>query len=69
MIDLFILLQLIQVLTPGSNFINCYGDQKEIGVRTCVSPKNGMIRTLQLKMEERRMQSLYCLMNINSERK
>ena len=30
-IELFILLQLIQVLTPGSNLINFYGDQKEVG--------------------------------------
>ena len=31
MIELFILLQLIQVLTPGSNLINFYEDQKELG--------------------------------------
>ena len=30
-IELFILLQLIQVLTPGSNLINFYVDQKEVG--------------------------------------
>ena len=39
MIDLFILLQLIQVLTPGSNSINFYEDKKEVGVRTCISHK------------------------------
>ena len=31
MIELFILLQLIEVLTPGSNLINVYEDQKEVG--------------------------------------
>ena len=31
MIELFILMQLIQVLTPGSNLINFYEDQKEVG--------------------------------------
>ena len=39
MIELFILLQLIQVLTPGSDFINFYEDQKEVGVRTSISHK------------------------------
>ena len=39
MIELFILLQLIQVLTPGSNLINFYEDQTEVGVRTSVSHK------------------------------
>ena len=36
---LFILLQLIQVLTPGSNLINFYEDQKEVGVGTSFSHK------------------------------
>ena len=36
---LFILLQLIQVLTPGSNLINFYEDQKEVGVGTSISHK------------------------------
>ena len=36
MIELFIMLQLIQVLTPGSNLINFYEDQKEVGVRTSI---------------------------------
>ena len=39
MIELCILLQLIQVLTPGSNLINFYEDQKEVGVRTSISHK------------------------------
>ena len=40
MIELFILLQLKQVLTPGSNLIiNFYEDQKEVGVRTSISHK------------------------------
>ena len=39
MIELFILLQLIQVLTPDSNSINFYEDQKEVGVRTSISHK------------------------------
>ena len=39
MIELFILLQLIQVLTPGLNLINFYEDQKEVGVRTSISHK------------------------------
>ena len=39
MIELFILLQLIQVLTPGSNLINFYEDQKEVGVRRSISHK------------------------------
>ena len=34
MIELFNLLQLIQVLTSGSNLINFYEDQKEVGVRS-----------------------------------
>ena len=37
MIELFILLQLIQVLVPGSYLINFYEDQKEVGVRTSIS--------------------------------
>ena len=69
MIELFILLQLIQVLTPGLNLINFYEDQKEVGVRTSISHKLGMIRNFKLKMEEKHMESLYCLMNINTERK
>ena len=32
MIELFILLQLIKVLTSGLNLINFYEDQKEVGV-------------------------------------
>ena len=39
MIELFILLQLIQVLTPGLILINFYEDQKEVGMRTSVSHK------------------------------
>ena len=39
MIKLFIPLQLIQILTPGSNLINFYEDQKEVGVRTSISHK------------------------------
>ena len=39
MIELFMLLQLIQVLTPGSNSINFYEDQKEVGVRKSFSHK------------------------------
>ena len=39
MIELFILLQLIQVLTPGANLINFYEDQKEVVVRTSISHK------------------------------
>ena len=39
MIELFILLQLLQVLTPGSNLINFYEDQEEVGVRTSISHK------------------------------
>ena len=69
MIELFILMQLIQVLTPGSNLINFYEDQKEVGVRTSISHKLDMIRNFILKMEEKHMESLYCLMNINTERK
>ena len=48
MIELFILLQLIQVLTPASNLINFYEDQKEVGVRTSISHKYGTIRNLKL---------------------
>ena len=69
MIELFILLQLIQVLTPGSNLINFNEDQKEPGVRTSISHKWSRIRNLHLKMEEKHMESLYRLMNINTERK
>ena len=39
MIELFILLQLIQVLTPCSNLINFYEDQNEEGMRTSISHK------------------------------
>ena len=39
MIELFILLQLIQVLTPGSNLIHFCEDQKEVGVSTSISHK------------------------------
>ena len=39
MIELVILLQLIQVLMPGSNLINFYDDQKEVGVRKSISHK------------------------------
>ena len=38
-IELFILLQLIQVLTPDSNLMNFYEEQKEVGVRTSISHK------------------------------
>ena len=69
MIELFILMQLIQVLTPGSYLINFYEDQKEVGVRTSISHKLDIIRNFKLKMEEKHMESLYCLMNINTERK
>ena len=37
MIELFILLQLMQGLTPDSNSINFYEDQKEVEVRTSIS--------------------------------
>ena len=69
MIELFILLQLIQVMTPGSNLIIFYEDQKEVGLRTSISHKSGMICNFKLKMEEKHMELLYCLMNINTERK
>ena len=36
---LFILLQLIQVVTPGSNLIDFNEDQKEVGVGTSISHK------------------------------
>ena len=39
MIELFILMQLIQVLTPDSNSIKFYEDQKMVGVRTSISQK------------------------------
>ena len=38
-VELFILLQLIEVLTPDLNLINFYEDQKEVGVRTSISHK------------------------------
>ena len=69
MIELFMLLQLIQVLTPGSNSIIFYEDQKEVGVLKSFSHKWVMIRNFKLKMEEKHMESLYCLMNINTESK
>ena len=37
MIEIFILLQVMQVLTPGSNLINVYEDQKEVEVHTSIS--------------------------------
>ena len=37
MIELFILLQLIQVLTPGSILMNFYEDLTEVGVRVSIS--------------------------------
>ena len=39
MIELFILLQLIQVLTPGSNLLIFYGEQNDVRVRTFISHK------------------------------
>ena len=39
MVELFILLQWIQVLILGSNLIIFYEDQKEEGVRTSISHK------------------------------
>ena len=36
MIELFILLQLIQVLTPGSNLLIIYEEQNGVGVRTSI---------------------------------
>ena len=60
MIELFILLQLIQVWTPGSNLINFYEDQNEVGVRTSISHKYGMICNFQLNIEEKHMEPLYC---------
>ena len=39
MLELFILLQLIHVLTPGSNLINFYEDKKEVGVHTSILHK------------------------------
>ena len=64
MIEQFILLQLIKVLTPGSNLVNFYKDQNEVGVCMSISHKYGMILNFQLKLEEKHMESLYCLMNI-----
>ena len=69
MIELFILLQLVQVLTPGSNLINFYEDQKEVGLHTSISHRYGIIRNFKLKMEEKHMETLYCLININTEHK
>ena len=67
MIELLILLQLIQVLAPDSNSISFYEDQKEVGVHTSISHKQGMIRNFKLKIEEKHIESLYCLMNINTD--
>ena len=39
MIELFILLQFIQDLTPGSNLLIFYEEQNEVGVRTSISHK------------------------------
>ena len=39
MIEVFILLQLIQVLTLGSNLINFCENQKEVAVRTSIPHK------------------------------
>ena len=39
MIEQFILLQLIKVLTTGSNLVNFYKDQKEVGVCMSISYK------------------------------
>ena len=39
MIEIFILLQLIQVLRPGSNLTIFYDDQKEVGLRKSISHK------------------------------
>ena len=49
--------------------MNVYEDKKEVGVRTSISHKQGMIRNVQLKMEGKHIESLYGLMNINTERK
>ena len=57
--ELFILLQLIPVLTPGWKLINFYEDQKGVGVRTSISHKEGMILNFKLKMEEKHMELLY----------
>ena len=58
---------MIQVLTPGSNLINFYEDQKEVG---CVRLFHILVyKMYKLKMEEKRMESLYCLLNTNTERK
>ena len=45
-------MQLKQVLTPGSNLINFYEDQKEVGVRTSILNKYGMIRNFKLKWKK-----------------
>ena len=52
MIELLILLQLIQVLRPGSNLIHFHEDQKEVGVRTSISHKYGMIHNFKLKWKK-----------------
>ena len=39
MIELFILLRLIQVLTPGSNLLISYEEQNKVWVRTSISHK------------------------------
>ena len=51
-IKLFILLQLIQVLTPGSNLIHFYEEHKEVGVRTSIAHKLGTIRIFSLKWKK-----------------
>ena len=73
MIELFIPLQLIQVLTPGSNLINFYTDQKEVGC-VCIFHINKVWFVILSKKKKWKkntfMESMYnCLMNINSERK
>ena len=51
-------------------FNKFYEDQKEVGVRTSILHKWGILsRNFQLKMDEKHMESLYCLMNMNTERK
>ena len=52
-IEQFILLQLIQVLTHGLNLINFYEDQKEVGRIHLFHIKEAQF--------EKHMESLYCL--------
>ena len=73
-IVLYILLQLIHVLKPGSNLINFYEDQKEVGVRTSKIHIYKVLFVMflfefHLKTEEKHIESLYYLININTERK